>query len=145
MNELAERNNIQIAACVFCKLNSQTNELTMGEKPYFYLDLFNMSVGDYALVHNGTEFGVIRVARVLLATDPVAVQFVTKPLLARITYDVDSINEASKRLVVFKESTTDHRIQAAIDKALDNDPPVRKKSDREKIIDSIDDRFDYLD
>lgn len=120
MNDLQQQNSMQIVAVVFCSLDKD-NRLIIQEKPYFYLDMLQSVKGDYAFVHNGDDFGIVRVMRVLSATDAVAVRYVTKPLLGKVVYDHSLISEASEKLVNYKEATTDLRIEDAINKKLDED------------------------
>lgn len=139
MNEPIVRNNVQIVAVVFCHLDKITHSLVIQEKPYFYLDTHQCNVGDYALVHNGENFGVVRVMRLLPTTDAVAVSRITKPILCRIEYDAVSLRDISVLLEEYKRNTTDQRIQKVIDRELDETlylrRPWRKK--QESYLDDI--------
>lgn len=119
MNMTTTNNQMQIVAVVFCSIDKD-NRLFVQETPYFYLDMLGCVKGDLAFVHNGDNFGIVRVARVLSATDAVAVRYVTKPLLGKVMYEYDVIADASVKLKDYKEATTEHRIEAAIDEKLDN-------------------------
>jgi hypothetical protein len=119
---------MQIVAVVFCSFDERSLLLKPGEAPYFYVDMVGASEGDYALVHNGKAFGIVQVVRRIdPATSPVAVQYVTKPLLCRVFYDPEVNKEASKKLAEFQFRTSNLRIQQAIDEKLSGSAGTAKR------------------
>lgn len=119
MNDLQQNKpTLQIVAVVFCGFHAPTMQLRMQEKPYFYLDTIGLNKGDYALVHNGSEFAVVKVVRVFEQDESVAVQYVSKPILAPIKYDPELVKGAAEKLTRFKEQTVELRIENEINKQL---------------------------
>lgn len=113
---------LQIVAVIFKSWNQATmNFKRANEKPYFYLDVLGAKVGDYALVHNGNEFSVVEVMRVINVTDPVAISRVTKPLLALFIYYPELVGPSAQKLEEYKAKTEDARIQRDIDDVLDSE------------------------
>lgn len=145
MNALQASNKMQIVAVVFCNIDKD-NRLILQEKPYFYLDMLECQKGDLAFVHDGESFGIVRICRLLSATDVVAVRYVTKPLLGKVIYDYAIIADASDKLANYKEATTEHRIEDAIDKKLDETLYRGRVISRRKGVVTIDtDDFDDRD
>ena len=108
---------MQIVAVVFGNFDYQTNEITYGEKPYFYLDLIGLAVNDHGLVHSD-KWGIVQVKRVLLPEEGNALGYVTKPIMAKVTLNHEMIKNASTRIKEFANRTVDQRIQQAIDEKL---------------------------
>lgn len=112
---------IQVVAVVFKDLDQRNMTFKRStEKPYFYLDLFGATVGEHYLVHNGQNFSIVEVMRVITTSDDIAVSRVTKPLLAHVIYDSGKIAPAASLLEEYKTKTEDSRIQRAINEQLDS-------------------------
>ena len=107
--------SVQIVAVTFVKLGSNYKLRFEETKPYFYLDALHLSVGDLALAHNGSEFAVVRVARIIDTSEAAAAEKVTKPLLCRVDYDEALISDCRKRIDEFKDKAIDSMIQHNID------------------------------
>jgi len=125
---------MNIVAVVFGNY-TQHDGFSWGEKPYFYLNMIEATTGTVALVHNGSNYGVVRVVRVINPLEhPDVVQRVNKPLLAAIQYDHSVIKEAERKLDDFRKATVDHRIDAAINEALGIDRPSQPTLEHQKAI-----------
>lgn len=111
---------INIAAVVF--MNMQTNSTVKlkkpGETPYFYLNIIDAKVDDLCLVHNGDNFGLVKVVRIIEVKEVAAVNKTGKPLLAVINYDQELLETAADKLKEYKDRTVNERVQAQIDSEL---------------------------
>lgn len=111
--------NLQLVAVVFCDLDQKTMELKLQEKPYFYLDVLGCVKGDIAIVHNGTDFGVVTIVRVLKDEERTnALNYVKKPILARVLYNPDDVKHVKSKLAEFSNETKELRIEENIKKEL---------------------------
>lgn len=123
-----EESSFQFVAVVFGNMGARyTAGLSWEERPYFYLDPYMTKVGDLVFIHNGSNFGLARVVRVLDAHDVAAQQIVTKPILGRVEYSPELLATCDAKLVKIREITSDTRVQDAIDKALEKGKPVSYK------------------
>lgn len=119
MNDLTgTTSTLQIVAVVYCNFVPANSSLKMKEEPYFYLDTIGLVNGEYGLVHNGNEYGIVRVVRVFNKDESVAVPFVKKPILAKVLYDHELIRDAAARLEEYADRTFELRVEERIDKIL---------------------------
>lgn len=107
----------QIAACVFMRFDPQTGALTLnGEKHYYYLNPPEVPVGDYALVHNGKDFGVVKVLKHLSYAEDVYATKVTKPLISHIHPNQPLYQRAMDEIALRGEELLTKRIEANIER-----------------------------
>lgn len=86
-----------IAVCVFTDFNPDSFSLEIErEVLYLYLNNTYIAAESYALVHNGKNFGVVKIILNLDTTelDLNTVAKVTKPLLAPVDFSAESITLA---------------------------------------------------
>jgi len=131
--------NIQVAAVCFRNMvaNSIHKLSRAQEKPYYYLDVHGLKVGDLAFVHNGEHFGLVEVMRLIPPRDATALARVNKPILAKVEWNAGLLEEAAERLKNFRDHTADQRVALQIDRDLglvSAEEANKKLADYEKII-----------
>lgn len=108
---------IDIAACVFVNMSSNSS-VRLGkpkEQPYYYLNIIGAQTNDLALVHNGDNFALCKIVRLIDKSESLILNKVVKPLLTVVHYDQELLNTASDKLKEFREITTDARVMQQID------------------------------
>lgn len=111
---------IQIAACVFTCFDPEKGTLEVKvERLYPYLNNLGIGKGDHALIHNGRDFGVVRV--ILNFTPSLEhplhskVQ-VTKPLLCPLRINPPAILNANTAIAKMEEDGQIMRLNKAANK-----------------------------
>lgn len=121
-----------IAACLFVDINFADNTLTVkAEKHYYYLNTLHAALGEYALVHNGHNFGLVQVIAHIASSDSrayaIAMAKTKKPLIALVNPSLSLYKEG---LVAIKNASDEaarnnaqRRVQAELSGAKGEDDP----------------------
>lgn len=122
MNEINSNSKIaaQIVAVSFVQFNPADYTLIPDPKAriYFYLDPHGVEKGDFAIIHNDREFGMVHVERCISVSDPYAADKVTKPILGKFEYSEKIVSKAFADIQGLQRASRDEAIQRSIDHQL---------------------------
>lgn len=121
---------VRVAACIFMRWNSTTHSLEpSSEKPYFYLDPYDLAVGSFALIHNGRDFGVVKVMQKLPYDNNRVAEKVTRSLLCQLDINTPLLLHAARRIEARNESLREARINARVQRELESGEERERDAD----------------
>jgi len=109
-----------IAACVFLDFDPVTGTLQVKNKrPYFYHNLILATRDDIAVVHNGSDFGIVKVIDLIPNTNDNAVIKTSKPLLGLFIYNQDAYQSGKHHIAKLREQAEHLEVTELIRKELE--------------------------